>query len=179
LRPDLRIVPLRGNVPTRLERIRKGQADATLLAVAGLERLELQEAITEVLDAQRMTPAMAQGALGIETRVGELPAQLAALNDPLSRQAVDAERAFMARIGGGCHTPAGVLAESKATGGWLLTALLATPEGSPLMRRNRPVAIDEDPVATARDLAQTMLAEAPASILETLHTSDPAKRWEE
>lgn len=176
LRPDIRVVPIRGNVPTRLEKIRQGEADATLLAVAGLERLGLQAAITQVLSPECFTPAMGQGALGIETREGWQPECMNLLNDPISRQAVDAERHFMARIGGGCHTPAGVFASPEPEGGWRLFVMLATPDGSPMLRRNLPVAPHEDLVAAAEALAETLLAEAPPAILATLEPPKPTKR---
>jgi hydroxymethylbilane synthase len=109
LRPDLHIVPFRGNVPTRIAKLQRGEVDATFLAVAGLNRLGLAAHITHPMPLQRMLPAVAQGAIGIECRREDanLLALLARINDTLTFQAVSAERAMLARIDGDCHTPIG------------------------------------------------------------------------
>lgn len=112
LRPDLEIVDLRGNVDTRLRKLREGQYDAIVLAAAGLRRLGLAEHVTEWLDPQLMLPAVAQGALGLEVRAQDpaTRALLEPLDDRPTRLAVAAERAFLARIGGGCQVPVAALA---------------------------------------------------------------------
>lgn len=104
LRPDLRFVDVRGNVGTRLARVADGDLDAVVLAAAGLERLGLTDHITEVLG---ILPAPGQGALALECRADNpaLVAELAALEDPATREAVDAERAVLAGLGGGCAAP--------------------------------------------------------------------------
>jgi hydroxymethylbilane synthase len=111
---------------------------------------------------------MGQGALGIEARAGELIALWTALDHPPSRRAVEAERAFLRRIGGGCKTPAGVFARLE-DGRWRLTAMLASPDGRSLLRRNVDGAAGEEPLALAADLAERMLAEAAPEILAVLH----------
>jgi hydroxymethylbilane synthase len=169
LRPDLRIVPLRGNVTTRLEKIQRGDADATLMAAAGLRRLELAGAITVILPPEQITPPMGQGALGIEARAGEFAAVWAVLEDPRTRQAVDAERCYLARVGGGCRTPVGILAQPLDAGGWRMTAMLASADGRDLLRRQIEIPADSDPCDAARTLAEQMLASAPASILSMLN----------
>jgi hydroxymethylbilane synthase len=112
LRPDLQIAELRGNVDTRLRKLREGQYDAIVLAAAGLLRLGLAGEISEYLDPTEMQPAVSQGILGIETRAGDeaMAALLAPLDDPAARAAASAERAFLARIGGGCQVPLGAYA---------------------------------------------------------------------
>jgi hydroxymethylbilane synthase len=107
LRPDLKIVPLRGNVETRLRKIDAGEADATLLAVAGLKRLDLLWAATALLDIDEFLPAVGQGAIGIETRADDAAtrALLAKINDADTAAAVAAERAFLAVLDGSCRTP--------------------------------------------------------------------------
>jgi hydroxymethylbilane synthase len=112
LRPDLRVADLRGNVDTRLRKLREGQYDAIVLAAAGLERLGLADEISEHLDPHMMLPAVGQGILGLEIRVGDevTAALLAPLDDPAARVAALAERAFLARIGGGCQVPVGAYA---------------------------------------------------------------------
>jgi hydroxymethylbilane synthase len=112
LRPDLEIVDIRGNVDTRLRKLREGQYEAIVLAAAGLERLNLLDCVTEWFDPQIMVPAVAQGALAVEVRSDdELMLQLAApLNDPDTSIAVRAERTFLSTIGGGCSLPIGAYA---------------------------------------------------------------------
>jgi hydroxymethylbilane synthase len=106
-RPDLRVVSVRGNVETRLAKLRNGQVDALLLAAAGLERLGLLEAAAELLSIERFTPAVGQGALALQCRADdpETRALLAAIDDPPTRSAVTAERAFLRALGGGCRLP--------------------------------------------------------------------------
>ena len=110
-RQDLDIVPLRGNVPTRVERI-KDDLDAIVLARAGLVRLNLAQAITEVFSTEQMLPAPAQGALAIQCRSADrdLLHRLSALNHEPTRRAVDAERAMLHALGGGCSVPVGAVA---------------------------------------------------------------------
>jgi hydroxymethylbilane synthase len=109
LRPDLRIVPLRGNVETRLRKVQAGEVDATLLAVAGLKRLGLLSVATELLDTDEFVPAVGQGAIGIESRAGDasMGALLARINDADTAAALAAERAFLAALDGSCRTPIG------------------------------------------------------------------------
>jgi hydroxymethylbilane synthase len=112
LRPDLQIADLRGNVDTRLRRLREGDYDAIVLAAAGLERLGLSEQVSEYFAPEALTPAVGQGALAVEVRAHDLVigALLAPLDDPATRAAVAAERAFLAHIGGGCQVPVGAYA---------------------------------------------------------------------
>jgi hydroxymethylbilane synthase len=168
LRPDLRVVEIRGNVATRMEKIRRGEADATLLAEAGMRRLGLADQLTAVFPPERMTPAMGQGALGIEAREGEFGPLWERLNHRSTRAAVDAERAFLSRIGGGCKTPAGVYARPADGGVWRITALLASPDGRHLLRRTAD-SREEALRADAPALAEAMLAEADAEIRATLN----------
>ncbi|MEG9884523.1 MAG: hydroxymethylbilane synthase [Hyphomicrobiales bacterium] len=112
LRPDLEVVPFRGNVETRLRKLHDGQVDATILACAGLMRLGLDHEITSHLDPEEMVPAIAQGAIGLEIRNSDdaLREALAPLNHTPSQRAIGAERAFLATLGGSCHTPIAGLA---------------------------------------------------------------------
>ena len=111
LRPDLSIVPFRGNVATRIARVEAGEADATMLAAAGLDRLGHPETGVAVsIDA--MLPAVAQGAVGLECRADDAgtKALLAAIDHRATHACVAAERALLAALGGSCHSPVGVLA---------------------------------------------------------------------
>jgi hydroxymethylbilane synthase len=111
-RPDLRLVDMRGNVETRLRKLAEQDLDGIILAQAGLERLGLGQAITEVLAPAWMLPAVGQGALGLECRAddGDTLALLERLDDPPTRQAVLAERALLRALGGGCQVPIGATA---------------------------------------------------------------------
>jgi hydroxymethylbilane synthase len=109
----LEIVPIRGNVGTRIQKVRDGELDAVVLARAGLARLGRLDEVTEALDPLQMLPAPAQGALAIECRADDLDTEhrLGALNDPGTRAAVTAERALLAALEAGCSAPVGALAE--------------------------------------------------------------------
>lgn len=115
VRSDLNILPVRGNVPTRLRRLDNGEFDAVILAVSGLTRLGLTDRINEILDRQPHIPSPGQGALGIECRSedSELINDLVVLDDRSSNVAVSAERAVNAGLGGNCHVPIGILARKQ------------------------------------------------------------------
>ncbi|WDR07424.1 hypothetical protein PSQ90_08400 [Devosia rhodophyticola] len=109
LRPDLEVVPFRGNVDTRLQKLADGVADATMLAVAGLNRLEKSDRVTAILEADHFMPAPAQGAIGIAARCDDSAAQalIAPLNHRSTHSAIVAERAMLAVLDGSCRTPVG------------------------------------------------------------------------
>lgn len=153
-RPDLRVVPFRGNVQTRLKKLQAGEAEATLLAAAGLKRLARLDLATEVLDADAMLPAAGQGAIGIEARVSDtaVTAMLARIDHRATHLCVSAERAMLAALDGSCRTPIGALAELDETGRSLrLRGLVARPDGSELHRRERSATATDGP-AMAADL---------------------------
>jgi hydroxymethylbilane synthase len=134
-RPDLQVLDLRGNVDTRLRKLREGQYDAVVLAVAGLERLGLAGAISQVLPLDLMLPAVGQGALCVELRTGDATSRdlVSGLEHGPTRQAADAERAFLRRLEGGCQVP---IAAFAGVGGQelILQGLVAAPDGSHLVR---------------------------------------------
>jgi hydroxymethylbilane synthase len=109
LRPDLKVVSLRGNVETRLRKLDEGQADATVLALAGLKRLDLTGAVATILSVDEFLPAVGQGAIVIETREDDARTRelLSAINDADTAIALTAERAFLAVLDGSCRTPIG------------------------------------------------------------------------
>jgi hydroxymethylbilane synthase len=134
-RPDLVIVPIRGNVDTRIGKLDAGEVDAIVLALCGLERLGKAEQATEILSREVMLPAVGQGALAIECRTGEdeLRGLLEPLHDPGSAACVKAERAMLAALDGSCRTPIAGLAE--LVGDRLeLEGLLLKPDGSSEIR---------------------------------------------
>ena len=129
-RPDLKVVPIRGNVDTRLRKLAEGQVDATLLAVAGLRRLGQAERITAALEPEEMLPAVAQGAIGLEVRADDAATRdrLAPLDDAVSATRVRAERACLEVLDGSCRTPIAAYAELDAER-LRLRALVAAPDG--------------------------------------------------
>lgn len=137
LRPDLQVVPLRGNVGTRIRKCREGQVDATVLAVAGLNRLGLAHEITEVLSVDQCLPAVGQGTLAIELRREDVDLLdlVSALEHAETALVTHAERGVMSAVEGDCKTP--VAAFGQRRGAELdLSALLAQPDGSDLRRRS-------------------------------------------
>jgi len=135
LRPDLLVADLRGNVDTRLRRLRRGDFDAVLLAMAGLSRLGRAAEATEALDPERFVPAPGQGAIALETREGDARLRAAAgpLHHEATARAVRAERAFLAALGGGCNVPLGALAR-ETPAGLRLVAFLAEADGRTFAR---------------------------------------------
>jgi hydroxymethylbilane synthase len=116
MRADIETAGIRGNVPTRIDKVDRGDYDGAVLAMAGLERLGLAPRASQVFSIDEMTPAVGQGALGIEVRADddEAIALIAAIDDPGTRAAVTAERAFLARLGAGCRMPVGAYATIEA-----------------------------------------------------------------
>src|SRR4051794_40543206 len=135
LRPDLQIQPLRGNLDTRLRKLDEGQYDAIVLAAAGLKRLGLADRIAEFIPVESMCPAVGQGALAIETRLDGGAGMQASqkLDDAETRAAITAERAVLAKLGGGCEVPIG--AYGKVLHRSLhLRAIVISPDGVRMVR---------------------------------------------
>ncbi len=127
LRPDLALVELRGNMASRLAKVPAG--GAVMAAAAALQRLGVAVRISQLLDPSVMLPQVAQGALAVECRADDCDAheRLARIEDPVARRTVDAERAFLARLGGGCDLPVGALATDLGAGRLRLEGLIADP----------------------------------------------------
>jgi hydroxymethylbilane synthase len=169
VRPDLEILPLRGNVDTRLRKLQEGEFDAIILAAAGLRRLGRTELVREVLPPEIMCPAAGQGALGIEIRAGDasLRHQLAFLDDAASRTATSCERALLRRLGGGCQVPIGAFAEVR--GEHLhLSAIVAHSDGSRVLREAQS---DTHPDQLAAAVAAALLARGAEAILQEVYGS--------
>ncbi len=154
VRPDLDIVPTRGNVDTRLRKVDAGEYDAILLARAGLVRLGLEGRATEVLEPEVSLPAIGQGALGIECRTDDAATRaiLAPLHDPTSATCVAAERGVMVALEGDCKTPIGAFGERIAGEKLRLRAFFSRPDGSEMRRAERSVAWPSEADATALGL---------------------------
>lgn len=147
-RPDLAIVSLRGNVETRIAKVQRGDAVATLLALAGLKRLGKDQAATAILSIEEILPAVAQGAIGIETRQGDarVAELLAPLNHADTAARVTAERACLTVLEGSCRTPIAAYCES-VNSQLHLRAMLALPDGSVVHRHE-----DRAPAGDAAEL---------------------------
>jgi hydroxymethylbilane synthase len=162
-RPDISVFDIRGNVETRLRKLNDQQLDGLILAQAGLERLGLQDQITEVLDPAWMLPAVGQGALGLECRAadGETRSLLEAINHSPTHQSVLTERAFLRTLQGGCQVPIG--AAGNFDGGKLtLRGVVLSPDGS---RRIDGTMSGHNAEETGERLARELLGRGAAELL--------------
>jgi hydroxymethylbilane synthase len=156
-RPDVDVAPVRGNVDTRLRKLREGEFDALLLAAAGLRRLGRLDGAATVLDPAEMLPAVGQGTLAVEARAEDTGTRrrLRVLDDPETRGAALAERALLAGLGGTCTTP--LAGYARVTEGRLrLDAFVATPDGERVLRESG-TGDPADPAALGRQLARRLL----------------------
>ena len=136
LRPELELRSIRGNVDTRIRKVREGDFDATLLAAAGIARLGLESEVSEWLEVETMLPAPGQAALAVQCRTGDERALelLAAIDDPATRAATTAERTFLRALGAGCTAPVAALAESAPEGQIRLEGRVLSPDGQEAIR---------------------------------------------
>jgi hydroxymethylbilane synthase len=166
MRPDINVITFRGLVDTRLRKLAEGQVDATLLALAGLKRLGKVEVITDILDPDTFPPAPAQGAICIESRIGDtrVEALLAPINDIRTFDTVSCERAFLAALDGSCRTPIGGYAVCEGDQ-IRFHGLIITPDG----RQQHAVTIDgnrRDAVALGTRAGQDVRARAGAAFFD-------------
>jgi hydroxymethylbilane synthase len=163
------IVPMRGNVDTRLRKLADGEVDALVLAMAGLLRLGLLDAVATPLDPTLLMPAPAQGVLAVECRTDDpaTAAQLRFLDHGPTRTAAEAERSFLAALGAGCTAPVGAMAElvvqPEAQPSVRLSGLIAAPDGSSVIRAQK-TGVDGD--ALGRRLAHRLLRNGGAELLD-------------
>jgi hydroxymethylbilane synthase len=167
MRPDVRIADIRGNVDTRMAKVESGDYDAVVLAAAGLTRLGWLDRASQVFDADEMLPAPGQGALAVQVRIDDPDAFTVALSvdDPDTRAAVTAERAFERRLGGGCHAAIaalGVIVEERLR----LRGLVADPAGGELFRGEVDSAV-MDPESAGLLLAEQLIERGAGALLET------------
>ncbi len=171
LRPDLASLDIRGNVDTRLRKLRDGEYDAIVLAAAGLERLDMLDCATEWFDPNAMVPAVAQGALAAEVRADDpfMRELVGKLDDPATSIAIRAERAFLARIGGGCSLPVGAYA--TVAGDTLhIIGMIGALDGR--MVRDERVGTASNPEQAGATLAGDMLANGGQVLVEWEIRSD-------
>jgi hydroxymethylbilane synthase len=171
LRDDLNIVPLRGNVPTRVARI-NDDLDAIVLARAGLVRLGLDAAISEVFGTGQMLPAPAQGAMAIQCREADrdLRVRLSVLNHEPTRRAVDAERAMLHALGGGCSVPVGALARVSDAVIHLISGAFSLSANPPVRAQH----VGIDPIEVGKRSADDLVAHGAAAILAEFHKQVPS-----
>jgi hydroxymethylbilane synthase len=176
LRPDAELLELRGNVPTRIERLQRGDYDAVVLAAAGLARLGLERHVSEYLDPQDLPPAVSQGAIAVGARAGDAATArwLAALDDAPTRLAVSAERALLAHLQGGCQVPVGALATWRE-GTLVLQASVCALDGSQRLSARATVATGSSGAAEAaalgRRVAEELLERGAAALITGLRTT--------
>ncbi len=165
---------VRGNVDTRLRKLREGQYDAIVLAVAGLKRLGFDDQITEVLPSELMLPAVGQGALGIETRTGDgaTRAAVAHLNDSASHQAVLAERALLAALRGGCLAPVGAWARISGDKLLRLDAVVLSPDGLDRLTASSSRPMDEA-IDLGQHVAEQLLSAGAAKLIDQARRTPP------
>lgn len=168
-RPDLEVLPLRGNVNTRLRKLDEGQFDAIILAMAGLKRLGFDERIRSAMTPEQSLPAIGQGALGIETRIDdeEMNALIAPLHDPQTAITVSAERALNRRLAGGCQVPIAGYAMLEGDEVWL-RGLVGSPDGTnTLFAELRGPASEAEAIGT--EVAEKLLAQGADKILADVY----------
>lgn len=174
-RSDLRIEMLRGNVPTRLQKLDDGKYDAIVLAAAGLIRLGLANRITQQLPLELSIPACAQGVLGIEVRADDTATRelaVRAMHDDHVAGAVTAERAFLLRMGGSCETPLAAHAVDRSDGGIRLVGMCGLPDGTRILRAEVSGARhNAEQLGSA--LADQLFAQGAAAILEATKPATP------
>ena len=167
-RPDLEVVELRGNVPTRLSKIESGQVHAAILAAAGLIRLEVEQRITMYLEPPEWLPAAGQGAIAIQVRADDsrMKALLRSLDHESTSIATRAERAFLRALEGGCQVPIGALVSDSARGPTLY-GMLADLSGRHIVRGSRELDV-QDPESTGEALAAEIRSRGGSSLLVEL-----------
>jgi hydroxymethylbilane synthase len=162
LRPDVQVVNFRGNVETRLRKIDEGAADATLLALAGLKRLGLSDVATAILPIEDFLPAVGQGAIALETREDDMRTRnaLAAVDHPATREAIAAERAFLAVLDGSCRTP--IAGHATMSGDRVaFRGMILRPDGSEVHETSRAGGRAEA-IDLAREAGRELKGRAPA-----------------
>jgi hydroxymethylbilane synthase len=174
LRPDLEVVPLRGNVDTRLRKVRSGELDAAVLAAAGLLRLGLGDELLAPLDPDSFTPAPGQGCLAVEAREDDtrVLGLLSGISHRPSRVALRGERAFLGRLGGSCTLPAGALLSRRVEGRLEMHGFLAAADGKGLVRE-RLAGPTDDPEGLGAALAARLLDACGPEVRALVESSRP------
>lgn len=177
VRPDLEVIPIRGNVPPRLKKIETMGLDAVVLAVAGLRRLGLDDAIGELLPLDQFPPSPGQGALGIQVREGEQPLHeiLSTVGDRAVDAQVRAERALLAELHGGCSVPVGAYGETGPDGSLTLHAQVTSLDGTQQVSGSLSGRADE-PEKLGAALAEELIGQGARSILDAIRAEPAVSR---
>jgi hydroxymethylbilane synthase len=173
-RPDLTLLELRGNVPTRIERLEKGDYDAIILAAAGLRRLNLDGHISELMSLEEFPPAVSQGAIGVCMRTGDAGTGrwLKKLDDNATRLATTAERALLRRLEGGCQVPLGAIGSLSQGDTLKLHAAVCALDGSKILRaRAEMPATPANAVALGHRVAEDLLSQGAAGLIANERTA--------
>ena len=169
-RPDLRVVPLRGNVDTRLRKLKDGQVDATILAACGLQRMGLENEVASYLEPESMLPAVCQGTIAMEIRSGDTKTSsyLDSIHDFATGLSSAAERSVLAVLDGSCRTPIGSYGQWISEGTMRLRALVASPDGDSLYQSEETAAVKTEADAHALGLrvGQALLMQTPKEYLQ-------------
>jgi hydroxymethylbilane synthase len=170
LRPDIKIVELRGNVPTRIEKFLNSNWDAIILARAGVERLRLKKHISSIIDKETILPAVGQGALGIEIKKNNTFADkiVKLIHNEDTYAAILAERAFLKKLEGGCQIPIGAYAEVRSNGLYL-SGLVSSIEGDITLRKTLRGS-KKDPEKLGKNLASVMIRAGAKEILKEIYS---------
>lgn len=169
-RPDFEMIPLRGNLDTRIKKLGKEGLDAVVLAAAGVRRMGWEDRITEYLDPEICLPAIGQGALGLECRVsdGRVNPMLTRFNHPVTSRCVRAERAFLKRLEGGCQVPIAAHAQIRDGERLVLEGLVASVDGARIIR-DGAVGDPERPEALGLELAERLLERGADALLREIY----------
>lgn len=178
LRPDLDVRDLRGNVPTRVDRVWRGDLDAAVLAAAGLNRLGMTDRVAHTLDPREMLPAPGQGAMAVQVRADDDEAHrwLAVLDHRPTRRATSAERSLLAALEGGCQVPIAALATTEADDRMTLQGLVASLDGASVFRQTAEafVRADADAAALGRVVAEALLDAGAGDLLREIRVALPS-----
>lgn len=168
-RPDLEVVPIRGNLDTRIRKLEQAELDGIVVAAAGIKRMGWAERVTQFIPAEKMIPAVGQGILCLETRCGEydLDAGLAFLEDERTRREVTAERAFLKRLGGGCTLPIAAFAQQRGEQ-LIIRGLVGSPNEKNVIRQELQGPVEEA-VELGTELADRILDGGGRILLEALN----------
>jgi hydroxymethylbilane synthase len=183
VRPDVEIVDIRGNVPTRLDKVWRGDVNAVLLALAGLNRLGLESHVSQVFDPDELLPAPGQGALAVQIRADQeqMAGIVATLDHAATRVATTAERALLGFLEGGCQVPVGALAEFDDTGSLVLRGVVASLDGLQVIRRRAAarVASVEDAKELGESLGRELLEAGGREILNAIRAAPLSRAAQE
>jgi hydroxymethylbilane synthase len=170
LRPDVSFVEIRGNIDTRLKKLAAGQCDALVLAAAGLDRLKRAEWVHQRFTPEEMCPAPGQGALALEARDAYIRNAIAFFDHPHTRFCVDAERAALDALGGGCQLPIGAhcIPPANEAGKWRMIAQVVAPDGEAMIQTNTEAACNTiDPITLGLQVAEDLKSKGALDLLAT------------